>query len=73
MFNKSRTKQQAATKSGLIPRPVFEPEIRHEPTITMTPHTEDDGGATGTMPVITEGEDKSAERDQDTGSRASSQ
>ncbi|MFW5691564.1 MAG: hypothetical protein ACOCXZ_03590 [Chloroflexota bacterium] len=69
MADKPKTKSRAATKSGIFPRPIFEPEARREapPAPDEPPEFHAETGATtGIMPVVTEGEDSSAERDDDT-------
>jgi len=59
-------KEISVTESGLIPLPNFEPETTKEPPRPTTlPELRDQGATTGMMPVITEGEDLSAERDDD--------
>lgn len=72
MNKPSRTKRKEITQSGLIPRPVFEPEARHEPPPPphMKPHSYNDvtGATTGVFRIIAEGEDSNNERDDDNAS-----
>lgn len=62
--------KHSATKSGIFPRPNFavEPEAKRDPppppNRAPEPRT-DHGATTGMMPIITEGEDKGAQRDDD--------
>jgi len=59
-------KQVSITESGLIPRSDLEPNTNKEPPRPTTlPEFRDIGATTGIMPVITEGDDNSAERDDD--------
>ena len=67
MSDKPRTTPSSISESGIMPRPVTEPDRRRE-----GPHRpqwadqrDKEKGTTGTVPVVTEGEDKSAERDED--------
>ena len=56
------------TRSGSIPRSLVEPVVDHEspsPTKSSQQHDEDHRPATTTTPVVKEGEDNSAERDED--------
>ncbi len=70
MPDKSTTQNESVSKSGVLRRPNFEPETHHEkPRPTTLPEFRDEGSTTGLMPVITEGEDNSAERDDDEGQR----
>ncbi len=70
---KTEPKVTGKSKSGMFPRPSFaEPdirrdELRHEapPPPQYPPEYFDAGATTGAMPVITEGDDDSAERDND--------
>jgi hypothetical protein len=69
MQNKPKTDsgRRSTTKSGVFKRPVIEPEIRKEaPPPEHLPGASDTGATTGMMPVVTEGEDGTAERDDDT-------
>jgi hypothetical protein len=74
MLNKPRVKKPSVTKSGLIPRAVLEPLMSNEetPPPVKLPEQPDDGASTGIFPVITEGEDSSAARDDDDGHKAAS-
>ena len=59
-------KKSSITESGMIPRINLEPNAPKEPPRPTTlPEMRDIGATTGIMPVITEGEDISAERDDD--------
>lgn len=65
---KSKTKEHAS-KSGIIKRPILEPKVLYEPPPppSTLPEMRDEGATTGAMPVVSEGEDDSAERDDDNG------
>ena len=69
MPDKPKTQPRRSTsKSGMFPRPAFvENEQRQEapPPPSHPPEYFDAGATTGKMPVVTEGEDSSAERDAD--------
>lgn len=59
-------KKKAVTQSGIMPRPVFVPQNRQETSRPTTlPELRDEGATTGVLPVVTEGEDSSAQRDED--------
>lgn len=61
-------RRQAQSKSGIIPRPNFEPFIIREskrPKVSDEQVNQDEGSTTGVIPIVTEGEDRSAERDSD--------
>lgn len=62
-----KTDRSAVTKSGILPRPVFEPGARREPPMpTHLPEMRDDEGATtGKLPAIREGHDTTAIGDSD--------
>jgi hypothetical protein len=69
MPDPKRDIEQALSKSGVIPRAKIEPEHDRErpperPT-TLPEHPEETGATTGIMPVVAEGKDTSAERDDD--------
>lgn len=71
MNKPTSAKRKEITQSGLIPRPVFEPEARHEPP--PPPHTPPNyndvtGATTGIFRIIAEGEDTNNERDDDNAS-----
>lgn len=70
MYQRHRSEQQASSKSGVIPRPVVEPETRREapPPETLPEADENASATTGVLPVVSEGEDQSAERDDDNAS-----
>lgn len=60
------------TKSGIMPRPVLEPEDRREPPPPPSVAEIDDQDkttTTGKLPIVTEGEDRSAEREHDPATR----
>lgn len=70
MHDKAKTESKhGKSKSGMFPRPAFtEGEARREPPPPPPKHLPgkfDGGATTGSMPVVTEGEDHSAERDND--------
>lgn len=70
MADKPKTTEKVTTKSGVLPRPILEPEARKEPPRPTTlPQYRDEGATTGAMPTVTEGEDPSAERDEDRGNQ----
>jgi hypothetical protein len=59
--------ERPMSKSGVMKRPVLEPEGRREaplPPATL-PEIKDSGATTGTMPAIREGHDSSAVGDTD--------
>lgn len=59
-------------KSGVLPRVEIERRLlrRDPPAPTTLPEVPDHDGSTGVMRVISEGEDPSAERDDDTAAGA---
>lgn len=60
------------SKSGIMPRPVLEPENRREPPMPQSAAEIDDQDkttTTGRLPIVTEGEDRSAEREHDPATR----
>ncbi len=60
------------SKSGIMPRPVLEPEDRREPPLPQNVPEIDDQDkttTTGRLPIVTEGEDHSAEREHDPATR----
>jgi hypothetical protein len=63
----SEEQERPSSKSGVLPRPVLEPENRHEPPVppTTLPELKDSGATTGTMPAVREGHDSSAVGDVD--------
>jgi hypothetical protein len=70
MIDKPRTRPQAISKSGLLLRSVLEPESRQDVSPpSKLPEQPDDGATTGIMPVVSEGEDRSAQRDSDSAQR----
>jgi hypothetical protein len=70
MVDKLRTRPQALTKSGLLLRSILEPESRQDVSPpSRLPEQPNDGATTGIMPVISEGEDRSAQRDSDSAQR----
>lgn len=59
-------RRQSKSKSGLMPRPVLEPEDSSEPPRPSTlPEMPDSESTTGAMPVVSEDEDSPTERDED--------
>jgi len=64
-----RSRKQAVSKSGLMPRPVFdaEPNLLRERVPEQPEKHVDTGATTGIMPIVTEGEDCTASRDDDRG------
>ena len=67
MPNRKPTERRSTTKSGVMPRPVLEPENRREPPRppTIPEMAEDDGATTGKQPAVREGDDSSAVGDDD--------
>jgi hypothetical protein len=69
MPDKPKTEpRRSTTQSGSFPRPKFldsEPRQEAPPPPSHPPEYFDGGATTGKMPVVTEGQDKSAERDND--------
>jgi hypothetical protein len=67
MSEKGKTQEHAAySKTGVIRRTNVEPSTQRDPERPTTlPELHDEGSTTGVLPVITEGEDRSAERDND--------
>lgn len=59
--------RRAASKSGIMPRPILEPEARHEaPVPSAIPAARSDhAAATGLYPIVVEPEDGAAQRDRD--------
>lgn len=57
----------STSKSGIMPRPVLEPEGRREPPqpSSIPELHEEDGATTGPFPVVSEGHDSSAVGDVD--------
>lgn len=75
MMNETRTRrEQSVTKSGLIPRPVFDtdPSSPHE-TAPVPSHRESVGEttSTGLVAAVLEGRDATALRDDDNGEDSS--
>jgi hypothetical protein len=70
MSDKSKTQEHAAfSKTGVIRRSNVEPATQRDPERPTTlPEMHDKGSTTGVLPVVTEGEDRSAERDNDAAS-----
>ena len=70
--SKSRNKR-STSKSGVMPMPVLEPPERHEPPMsTVAPELvdkSDTATSTGVIPIVSEGEDTSAEREDDPATR----
>lgn len=67
MPDKRDTQQQDRfSRTGMVPRPTFEPEQRQESKRPTTlPEQPPDAATTGTVPIISEGRDERAERDSD--------
>lgn len=65
MSERTRTNTPASSQSGVLPRPVLEPEDRHESPPPSPTARQDTGAFNSSAPVVTEGQDRSAERDQD--------
>ena len=67
MQKDSKLQRRPVSKSGVIPRPVIEPELRREPI--RPPQLQDNidinGSTTGVIHVVQEGDDKSAIGDDD--------
>lgn len=67
MQKDSKLQRRAVSKSGVIPRPVLEPELRREPN--RPPKLADDlnidSSTTGIIPVVREDADQSAVGDDD--------
>ncbi|GAB4335670.1 MAG: hypothetical protein Kow00117_18630 [Phototrophicales bacterium] len=63
-----KTKSSPTSKTGTFKRPNLEPEAardeRNRP-LTLPEYPRDPNATTGVIPVVTEGEDTSAERDND--------
>lgn len=61
-------KKRDGTKSGIMPRPILEPEARREPLLSPAlPENKDEhlGTTTTLLPVNNEGADRTATRDDD--------
>lgn len=72
--DKTEPRRTGASKSGMFPRPkITEPDSRREapPPPQHPPEYFDGGATTGSMTVITERNDTSAERDNDHATRGS--
>ncbi|GAB4527425.1 MAG: hypothetical protein OHK0046_45230 [Anaerolineae bacterium] len=68
MADKKTNTKDVTTQSGILPRPSLEPKILYEtPPPTSLPEMRDEGATTGAMPIVLEGEDRSAQRDDDEG------
>lgn len=66
MSDKPRPRHQSKSKSGLMPRPVLEPEDNAEPPRPTTlPEYPEGEATTGAMPVVSEDDDSPTERDED--------
>jgi hypothetical protein len=68
MPNKPRDRQSALSKSGFLPRPVFEPEGRKEPPpppVSLPEFRDEQSATTGIFPIVSEGYDSSAVGDDD--------
>lgn len=67
MQKDSKPPRRPVSKSGIIPRPVLEPELRREPTRPpqLSEDFHIDSSTTGVIPIIREGDDKSAIGDED--------
>lgn len=66
MSDQRPQRRQSKTKSGLIPRPVLEPEDNSSPPPPNgLPEMPDPDSTTGAMPVVSEGDDSPIERDED--------
>jgi hypothetical protein len=65
--DKPGNQRYSASKSGIMPRPVLEPEGRREPPqpSTLPEMREEDSATTGAFPVVSEGHDSSAVGDVD--------
>ena len=66
----TRIRGQAVTKSGLLPRPVFDldPKVQREtPPPVQNSDQNVNGATTGVIAAVAEGEDRSADRDDDRG------
>jgi hypothetical protein len=54
------------SKSGVMPRPVIEPDVRNEAPLKRREALKHESAKTGIIPIIREeGEDASAQRDED--------
>lgn len=69
MLDKPHTSEQAVSKSGMLPRPIVLDQklMRETPPPTSMNEVRDEGATTGIMTIVVEGEDDSAERDDDKG------
>jgi len=66
MPERTRTTQNATTQSGVLPRPVLEPHDQHEsPPPSPASRQNNAGAVNSSAPVVTEGQDRSAQRDHD--------
>ena len=65
MPDKQQESLEDAHKSGVMPRVEIERRLRQPPVPVTLPELPDDDGSTGVLRVISEGEDRSAERDDD--------
>jgi hypothetical protein len=62
----SASTQFDVSKSGVMPRPVIEPDVRNEAPLKRPDPTKRETAKTGVIPIIREeGEDTSAQRDED--------
>lgn len=66
MRKSPKAQQSASTKSGIMRRPVLEPEGRREPPYPTTlPELKEDEATTGAIQVVNEGRDITAVGDAD--------
>lgn len=68
MLDNPKTTEQALSKSGVLPRPILvDQKLLRETPPPIASDLRDDGATTGIIQIIVEGEDKSAQRDDDKG------
>lgn len=75
MPDQPHTRRPSISQSGIIPKPVLEPELRVEAAdkarpVNLPEQRDLSGATTGTFPIVTEGLDATAERDDDRAARS---
>lgn len=65
MQDQSQADKRATSKSGVLRRPTIEPEHHPDPPrpYRLPEQRDEEGATTGAVPVVNEGEDLRAERD----------
>ncbi|HRL11524.1 MAG TPA: hypothetical protein PKX07_06570 [Aggregatilineales bacterium] len=65
MHSVPKTDRRDLSKSGIMPRPVFEPDVKREPPAPHMPDFQDHSNLSDVLPDIQEGHDTSAVGDAD--------